>query len=190
VTEIIPRAAVLALFLGCVANGSRESADAAVGDSVSQRRAAISAPATAINDQDTASVAITGRVTDCFQSEAIPVGGIAVSGFDVRGARPLVAELTAMASFRGFADHDTSAFTKMDAMESRMRDLETRTTALARTTSAPDGSFLLKLPRTDSLLVLVFGDREDESYYYRHRIVHALNDDSVVLKMADECPDM
>jgi hypothetical protein len=49
---------------------------------------------------------------------------------------------------------------------------------------------VLKLPRTDSLLVLVFGDREDESYYYRHRIVHALSDGSVVLKMADECPDL
>jgi glucan phosphoethanolaminetransferase (alkaline phosphatase superfamily) len=129
-------------------------------------------------------VTITGATKDCFMRSMITVGGVNVSAFQVNAARPIIAQLDTMANFTGFATHDTLAFNKYDAMESRLQSLILKTHALSRKMSAPDGSFTMTFEPVDSVLVIGFADREDEMYYFGYKYLSGRASTSFVLDMS------
>lgn len=136
-----------------------------------------------------APITITGATKDCFMRNMITVGGVNVSAFQVSVARPIIAQLDTMANFTGFATHDTLAFNKYDAMESRLQSLILMTHALSRKTSAPDGSFTMTFAPVDSILVIGFADREDEMYYFGYKYLSGRAYTSFVLDMSDGACD-
>jgi hypothetical protein len=136
-----------------------------------------------------ATITITGATKDCFMRNMITVGGVNVSAFQVNVARPIIAQLDTMATFTGFATHDTLAFNKYDAMESRLQSLILKTRALSRKTSAPDGSFTMTFAPVDSVLVIGFADREDEMYYFGYKYLSGRASTSFVLDMSSGACD-
>jgi hypothetical protein len=69
-------------------------------------------------------------------------------------------------------------------MESQMRTLINGTAALARKTSAEDGTFSIFISSVDSLLVVGYQSKEDEPYVYAYKIMPGLSDTSFILDMS------
>jgi hypothetical protein len=131
-----------------------------------------------------ANITITGATKDCFMANMVAVGGVNVAAFQVSAARQIIAQLDTMANFTGFATHDTLAFNKYDAMESRLQTLIVQSDALSRKTSASDGSFTMTFAPVDSVLVIGFADREDEMYYFAYKYLSGRASTSFVLDMS------
>ena len=114
----------------------------------------------------------------------VPVGGVTIGAFALDFGKPVHDQLDEMEKFTGFATHDSLAFEKYDAMETRLQNLVLTTRALSRATSAADGTFTLKFAPVDSVLVVGFADREDEMYYFAHTYIRGRADTSFVLDMS------
>ena len=130
------------------------------------------------------SVSITGAAKDCFMGDPVSVGGVSLAAFDVTKARPIIAQLHAMDRFTGFADGDSMAVPRFDAMEMQLRKLVTGIPALTRSVSAADGSFTLAVTPVDSLLIVGYADLEDEPYFYAYKILRAQAPAHTVLDMS------
>ena len=127
----------------------------------------------------------SGTAQTCFMGRTVPVGSVSVSAFKVSTARPLVAHLDSMDRFPGFGiGDDSAAVAQFDAMESQMRTLINGTAALARKTSAEDGTFSIFISSVDSLLVVGYQRKEDEPYVYAYKIMPGLSDTSFILDMS------
>jgi hypothetical protein len=79
---------------------------------------------------------------------------------------------------------DSTWFKRFDAMQVEMRRLIARGPALARATSAADGTFNLRIPPTDSVLIVSYADVEDDTYFYGFRIVPGEANVSFILDMS------
>lgn len=136
-----------------------------------------------------ANVKITGASKDCFMGSMVAVGGVNIAAFQVSAAPAIVAKLDTMANFTGFATNDPLRFQKYDSMERQLQNLIVTTRALARATSAADGSFTLSFAPVDSVLVIGFADREDDLYFFGYKYLSGLATTSMLLDMSDgTCP--
>ena len=124
-------------------------------------------------------VVLAGRALTCNG----PVNGISIWAFQVSQAGPLIAQLDAMEKFK--KQHiDSTWFKRFDAMQVEMRKLIARGPALARATSAADGTFNLRIPPTDSVLIVSYADVEDDTYFYGFRTVPGEASISFILDMS------
>jgi hypothetical protein len=131
----------------------------------------------------------SGTAQTCFMGRPVPVGKVSISAFKVSNARPLVAHLDSMDRFAGFGiGDDTTASAQFDAMQAQLYTLINGTAALARKSSADDGTFSIFISSVDSLLVVGYERKEDEPYVYSYKIMPGLSDTSFILDMSrGEC---
>ena len=131
-------------------------------------------------------VTLSGAAKTCFNTSIVPVGGVSVGFYDVKHARPLVAHLDSMANFRGFGPDglDTVATHEFDVLESTMQRMAATTKAIARRTSAGDGSFSATISPVDSVLVLGYENMEDEPYVYAFKTMSGVRSSTFILDMS------
>lgn len=131
-------------------------------------------------------VTLSGTAKNCFNTATVPVSGVSVGFFQVSKARRLVVHLDSMARFPGFGPDggDATATAKFDVLETEMQSMWRRTRALARKTSAADGTFSITISPVDSVLVLGWANVEDEPYVYDFKTVPATASTSFILDMS------
>lgn len=135
-------------------------------------------------------VTISGSTKECFMGSMVPVGGVNLAAFQVSAARPVAAQLDTMANFTGFATSSYAvASQKYDSLNTQLQNLIVNTRALARASSAADGTFKMSFAPVDSVLLIGFADREDEQWYFSYKYLLGQASTSLVLDMLPgACP--
>jgi len=131
----------------------------------------------------TATVVLSGTVQDCFNGNTVPVGHVNVAAFQVSKARKLMTQLDTMNKFV-FAPGDYQAFTRFDTLYTKMVSLVNSTNALARGTSAVNGTFNFTVTAVDSVVVVGYGHTEDEPFYWAYKTMRGLSSISFGLDMS------
>lgn len=136
------------------------------------------------------SVSVSGSTKECFMGSMVPVGGVNLAAFQVSAVPSIAAQLDTMANFTGFATSSYAvASQKYDSLNTQLQNLIVNTRALARATSAADGTFRLSFAPVDSVLVIGFADREDEQWYFSYQRLSGRASTSLVLDMLPgACP--
>lgn len=131
------------------------------------------------------SVIFTGTAQDCFAGSVDLAGGIKVSAFRLSRARPIKAHLDSMSqiTFAGLGD-DSASFARLDAMYTTLQSMVIDTRALARQTSALNGSFSLTFSATDSVLVVGYEPQDDRDFYYSSKVMTGQSNTTFILDMS------
>jgi|SRR4051812_19675219 hypothetical protein len=131
-------------------------------------------------------VTFTGTAQDCFEGSVDLASGIQVSAFQLSRARPIKAHLDSMSqiTFGGLGD-DSVSFARLGAMYTTLQSMVVNNTkALARQTSATDGSFALTFSAVDSVLVVGYQPQEDRDFYYSSKLMTGQSNTTFVLDMS------
>jgi len=137
----------------------------------------------ALTGWSTTTVVLSGTAQDCFSGNTVPVGGVNVSVFQVSKARKLVTQLKTMDQEK-FLEGDYQAFNRFDTQYSQMVSLVNSTNALARGTSASNGTFSFTVTSVDSVLVVGYESVEDEPFYYSYKTMGGRSNLSFALDMS------
>ena len=131
------------------------------------------------------SVTFIGAAEDCqVVGKVLFAGHVHVSAFQVSKARALKAHLDSMALIRLDVPDEHAAFVHMDSMYVKLESMLAGTKALARGTSAVNGTFTLTFPPVDSVLVVGYQPQEDQDFYYSSKVMTGQASRSFVLDMS------
>ena len=131
------------------------------------------------------SVTYTGTAQDCSRIGGVLLAGhVHVSAFQVVKARLIKAHLDSMAQVNLNAADEHAAFVHLDSMYVKLQSMVAGTKALARATSAVDGTFALTFSPVDSLLVVGYQPQEDQDFYYSSKVMTGQASRSFVLDMS------
>jgi hypothetical protein len=131
-------------------------------------------------------VTFTGTAQDCFEGSVDSASGIKVAAFQLSRARPIKAHLDSMSqiTFGGTGD-DSVSFARLDAMYTTLQSMVVNNTkALARQTSATNGSFILTFAAVDSVLVVGYQPQEDRDFYYSSKLMAGQSNTTFILDMS------
>jgi hypothetical protein len=118
------------------------------------------------------SVTFTGTAQDCSRiGDVLLAGHVNVSAFQVSKARPIKAHLDSMAQVNLNAANEHAAFVHLDSMYMKLQSMVAGTKALARATSAVNGTFALTFSSVDSVLVVGYQPQEDQDFYYSSKVM-------------------
>jgi hypothetical protein len=131
-------------------------------------------------------VVIRGHAKDCFVPGAEQgVPQLDIRAFDPRSNVKLVAVLQSLDTLvKSFERDDSAGVSRWNSSYTELESLLRSSTPLARDSTSSTGSFSLTVPSSETVLLLGFGEQEDETSYYQYRIVGALANVSVVLDMS------
>jgi len=131
------------------------------------------------------SVTFTGTAQDCSRiGDVLLAGHVNVSAFQVSKARPIKAHLDSMAQVNLNAANEHAAFVHLDSMYVKLQSMVAGTKALARATSAVNGTFALTFSSVDSVLVVGYQPQEDQDFYYSSKVMTGQASRSFVLDMS------
>ena len=131
------------------------------------------------------SVTFTGTAQDCSRiGDVLLAGHVNVSAFQVSKARPIKAHLDSMAQVNLNAANEHAAFVHLDSMYMKLQSMVAGTKALARATSAVNGTFALTFSSVDSVLVVGYQPQEDQDFYYSSKVMTGQASRSFVLDMS------
>jgi hypothetical protein len=149
---------------------------------------AVSLSHDAVKASPPASVTFTGTAQDCSRiGDTLRAGHINVSAFQVSKARPIKALLDSMATAQvnlAGAANDHAAFVHLDSMYVKLQSMVAGTKALARATSAVNGTFALTFSAVDSVLVVGYQPQEDQDFYYSSKVMTGQASRSFMLDMS------
>jgi hypothetical protein len=131
-------------------------------------------------------VTFSGRAQDCSHvGDTLRAGHIKVSAFQVSRARPIKTHLDSMSKINlAEAADEHAAFVHLDSMYVKLQSMVAGTKALARATSAVDGTFALTFSPVDSVLVVGYQPQEDQDFYYASKVITGKASRSFVLDMS------
>jgi hypothetical protein len=131
-------------------------------------------------------VTFRGTAQDCSRvGDTLRARHIKVSAFQVSRARPIKAHLDSMSQVNlAGADDEHAAFVHLDSMYVKLQSMVAGTKALARATSAVDGTFALTFSAVDSVLVVGYQPQEDQDFYYSSKVMTGRANRSFVLDMS------
>jgi hypothetical protein len=131
------------------------------------------------------SVTFTGTAQDCSRvGDTLRAGHVNVSAFQVSKARPIKAHLDSMALVNLNVSNEHAAFVHLDSMYVKLQSMVAGTKALARATSAVNGTFALTFSPVDSVLVVGYQPQEDQDFYYSSQVMTGQASRSFVLDMS------
>lgn len=134
------------------------------------------------------SVTFTGTAQDCSHvGDTLRAAYVNVSAFQVSKARPIKAHLDSMTTAQANlarAANEHAAFVHMDSMYVKLQSMVAGTKALARATSAVNGTFALTFSPVDSVIVVGYQDQEDQDFYYSSKVMTGQASRSFVLDMS------
>jgi hypothetical protein len=133
-------------------------------------------------------VTFSGTAQDCSHvGDTLLAGNINLSAFQVSKARAIKTHLdsmvTAQVSLAGAAN-DHAAFVHLDSMYVKLQSMVAGTKALARATSAANGTFSLAFSAVDSVIVVGYQLQEDQDFYYSSKVMTGQASRSFVLDMS------
>jgi hypothetical protein len=131
-------------------------------------------------------VTFNGTAQDCATvGQVLRAAHVKVSAFQLSKARPIKAHLDSMQRvlFPDSGD-DGPAFTHLDSMYVSLQTMVASTRALARDTSAVNGTFTLTFAPTDSVLIVGYQPQEDQDFYYSSALLAGTTSQSVILDMS------
>jgi hypothetical protein len=131
------------------------------------------------------SVTFSGTAQDCSRVGATLLAGhVNISAFQVSKARPIKAHLDSMAQVNLTGPDEHAAFVHLDSMYVKLQSMVAGTKALARATSAVNGTFALTFSPVDSVIVVGYQPQEDQDFYYSSTVMTGRASRSFVLDMS------
>ncbi len=131
------------------------------------------------------SVTFTGTAQDCSHvGDTLRAGHVNVSAFQVSKARPIKAHLDSMAQVNLNVANEHAAFVHLDSMYVKLQSMVAGTKALARATSAVNGTFALTFSPVDSVIVVGYQPQEDQDFYYSSKVMTGQASRTFVLDMS------
>ena len=131
----------------------------------------------------TATVVLSGTIQDCFNGNTVPVGHVNVSAFQVSKARKLMTQLKTMDQ-QTFPEGDYQAMARFDTLYTKMVSLVNSTNALARGSSALNGTFNFTVTAVDSVVVVPYADTEEDPFYWSYKTMRGLSSVAFALDMS------
>lgn len=131
----------------------------------------------------TATVVLSGTIQDCFNGNTVPVGHVNVSAFQVSKARKLMTQLKTMDQ-QTFPEGDYQAMARFDTLYTKMVSLVNSTNALARGSSALNGTFSFTVTAVDSVVVVAYADTEEDPFYWSYKTMRGLSNVAFALDMS------
>jgi hypothetical protein len=131
-------------------------------------------------------VTFNGTAQDCQTvGQTLRAAYVNVSAFQLSKARPIKAHLDSMQQvlFPDSGD-DGPAFRHLDSMYVSLQTMVASTRALARDTSAVNGTFTLTFAPTDMVLIVGYQPQEDQDFYYSSALLTGHASKSFILDMS------
>jgi hypothetical protein len=131
-------------------------------------------------------VTLNGTAQDCQTvGQVLHAAHVNVSAFQLSKARPIKAHLDSMNQIRFKGDGtDDPAFEHLDSLYVSLQTMVVSTRALARDTSAVNGTFTLTFAPTDMVLIVGYQPQEDQDFYYSSALLTGHASKSFILDMS------
>ena len=127
-------------------------------------------------------VVLSGTATDCEDRARILVSEVRVGAFDPDRNPGMLKLLRAMDSVDANKEGGMQKLGDMYAEVLRFADTAT---AFSRDTSEVGGGFTLRSPSRDSVLLIAYGEVEDDTFYYEYEMVGAQTSSQITLDMSN-----